>query len=127
MKVKIGELLKSRDSLNWLGSQPAGGRAAMMIARLARQMSGALADYEAARQKLLKQFEATLPEGAQKYVFPDGKEAEFAVEHKALFESEIELQAQPIPWSLVEGLEWMAVELMALDWAIMDDAPAPKG
>lgn len=122
--MKLSQLITATTPRPWSGMSalqalqlcklPA--KVAYRVVKNSRLIDQELAQHDEARQKLLGQYGATIPEeGAKEYNFPEGKKEEFSAAYVAMLEVETEL---PVLLSSIDELGSQEIEpwiLAALD------------
>lgn len=112
MKVKCLDLLRSSNSLAALRQMKLKPAAALTMARVIKAVDAELETFEQVRMKLLDEHHAFLPEGANKYKFPEGEQAQFDADWKVCLEMEVDL-----PFGCVD---FDAMGLSAIEPAILE-------
>lgn len=117
IKVKIKELLEAVDSMNKLVEKPLRFKLAYKIARIARVVNDEIQAYETARNKLIEQY-AERDENNQIIKTKDGnitvdkdKRNDFLVELEELYNTDIDLNVEPIYGEELENLDFTPLEI----------------
>lgn len=115
MKIKLGQLKLSEDSLVKFSKQEIPVQMAFQISRVIQKVAPELQLLEQLRQQLVHKYGIEDKETGQITV-PESKVGEFTEEIKPLLEAEVELDFQKIPLSKIpESVFISSVDLIALE------------
>lgn len=116
MKLKIGNLLEGMQALNWIGTQQMSGKAAYLVIKNGKIIQPELETFNATRSALLQKYTGIINDQSFSFTAADDGQ-KFNEELQQVLETEIEVAIQPIPFRLVEDLNWKPNLLVpVLDW-----------
>lgn len=115
MKIKLGQLKLSEDSLVKFSKQEIPVQMAFQISRVIQKVAPELQLLEQLRQQLVHKY-GIEDKATGQITVPESKVGEFTEEIKPLLEAEVELDFQKIPLSKIpESVFISSVDLIALE------------
>lgn len=130
IKTTLRTLVNSADApkgrvsaLDILAAQPLPARASFRLGKIVNAVSDEVKAYHASRLAACERY-GTLNKQTEEYDIPPEKRPAFEAEIKELQDSEVEIAGDPVPLSLIEGANVPAAVMAALNWLVVDDAPA---
>ena len=119
MKVTLRNLLESRDALSRLIAQPAPGKLAYRLAKVAKAVKAELETYEGARQPLCERL-GELNEEMSAFEFKGDNAEAFRREHDELLAEEASLDVGNLTVEDLGNLQISGADLLALEWLITE-------
>jgi hypothetical protein len=119
MQVTLRTLLESRDALSRLIAQPAPGKLAYRLAKVAKAVKGELETYESARRPLCERL-GELNEERSAFEFKGDNAEAFKREHDELLAEEANLDLGHLSVDDLGNLEISGADLLALEWLIAE-------
>lgn len=118
MKVKLEQLILSRDVLERLFLEKLPIRVTFRLRTILQKVEEQLKVYNESRIVLLEKHgkETTKEDGTVFYDVPDENKGALEKEHKELVDTEVTLGIEPLPINLVETLYISSLELTVLEW-----------
>lgn len=122
MKVKMRQVVNSTHGLRELGGLKLPGSASLSIVRASKQIDAVLADFSAARKKLIEDF-GLVADDKGNYPFPDADAANaFMVEMDSILDAEVDINVATIPFSKIANAELSPGGITSVEWLLDLDA-----
>jgi hypothetical protein len=120
MKIKVGEIVASRESLAKLIGKELPVKAAFRLSRVVKTLNTELKDFEEQRMKLIQKY-GEKKEGQEDtmIVKPENMEA-FSTEMEALFTEEIEVSYEPVTVADLGNVQITPSDMVALEKFIVE-------
>jgi hypothetical protein len=119
MQVTLRSLLESSDALSRLIAQPAPGKLAYRLAKVAKAVKAELETYESARRPLCARL-GKLNEDRSAYEFEGENKEAFKREHDELLAVEANLDVGHLSVDDIGNLQISGADLLALEWLITE-------
>lgn len=120
MKVGLGTLVSSMDSLRRLSAEPLPARTAFDVAKVLRAVEAELKEYAKVRQQIFEQNGCRLTEDKSQYIIPE--EAQDIVQHELneLHAAEVDIPHEPIQVEALEKARLSASDMLVLAWLLSE-------
>lgn len=122
MQVTVQQIVNGAPALRSLANEKLPARVAFRLSGVLKQVQEHLSAYDEARIQTLENAGCTKREDGTGYEIPEDRHGDIESEINSLLTEEVEIAANPIPLSALDGASLTAQQLMALDWLITDDA-----
>jgi hypothetical protein len=119
MQVTLRNLLESKEALSRLVAQPAPGKLAYRLAKVAKAVKAELDTYESARRPLCERL-GELNEDKSAFEFKGDNAEAFKREHDELLAEETKLDVGHLNVDDLGNLQISGADLLALEWLITE-------
>ena len=133
MKLKLGQLIVSREALENLAHEKIRGSSAMFMARNFKEINKEFATYGEKHKELLEEFGTPVPgrPGEFKFIPGSGQGEKFTTELNAYLDAEITLNIDQIFEKDITNIQISTTDIIMLEWLIASEsvdatAVAPK-
>lgn len=116
IKVKLGQIIKSKDSLIELSKQKLPIKISYLLAKILKECDKELNFFEEERQKKIK--EMGIENDKKEIAIPDEKIKDFVEELNVLGNTDIDLNFDKLKIIDLENVNIESTHLLSLDWLI---------